>query len=73
VSKLYPELERALEDAYKRDDHTLIVQTEHEIARREKTELLNHPHTKLIETCNPSEFEPNLMVFDRMVDSLVVR
>jgi hypothetical protein len=68
-----PDFERASNDADKRNDSELISKLRDEAMRKEMAELNNHPHTKLIESCNPDEFEPSLTSFDRMVDSLVVQ
>jgi hypothetical protein len=36
----------------------MITKLKDEMSRKQMAELKNHPHTKLIETCSPSEFEP---------------
>lgn len=73
VAERDPAFKRRSDDAWKRNDVPLINKLRQEAAAREEAELRNHPHTKLIESCNPDEFEPSLTVFDRIVDSLILR
>ena len=68
-----PDLKRAWDDAYKRNDWRLIAKLRDETARKQMAELKNHPHSRLIESCSPDEFEPSLTAFDRMLNSLAVQ
>jgi hypothetical protein len=73
VAERDPEFKRKFDDAWNRNDVPLISKLRQEAAVREKAELKNHPHTKLVESCKPDEFEPSLTAFDRMLDTLVIR
>jgi hypothetical protein len=73
VAERDPEFKRKFDEAWNRNDVPLINKLRQEAAAKEEAELKNHPHTKLIESCEPGEFEPSLTAFDRMVDSIVVR
>ncbi len=73
VAERDPEFKRQFDDAWNRNDVPRINELRQEAAAREEAELKNHPHTKLVESCNPNEFEPSLTAFDKMLDTLVIR
>jgi hypothetical protein len=73
VAERDSEFKRKFDEAWNRNDVPLINKLRQEAAAKEEAELQNHPHTKLIESCQPGEFEPSLTAFDRIVDSIVVR
>jgi len=73
VAERDPDFKRKFNDAWNRNDVPLITKLEKEAAAKEDAALENHPHTKLVESCSPTEFEPSLTAFDKMIDTLVIR
>jgi len=73
VAERDPDFKRKFNDAWNRNDVPLITKLEEEAAAKEDAALENHPHTKLVESCSPTEFEPSLTAFDKMIDTLVIR
>ena len=60
VAERDSEFKRKFDEAWNRNDVPLINKLRQEAAAKEEAELQNHPHTKLIESCQPGEFEPSL-------------
>jgi hypothetical protein len=67
------ELRQAWYDAARRKDYQRLEILERDEEQREADAFKDHPRVKLIETCKPDEFQPSLIAFDHIVDSLSMK